>query len=463
VIDPDGCDGPDYRLFADLMADSPDREKTQGKALDAVAMSMTHADPATLIYTSGTTGPPKGAIITHKNLLCEAQMLAVSTNLVAEGDSTLTWLPMAHIFQRVATLAGHFAGVKTSYAEGIEKLLDNLAEVRPTIFYSVPRIFEKAYSKINEQALLAGFPKKQIFHWASIVGRKVSKLRQINKPIPPLLNLQFQIAHKLVFVKVNEKFGGNIRFIFSSAAPIAREILEFFHACGIISLEAYGATETTAGITINTIENYKFGTVGSVPDGIDLKIAPDGEILVKGDMVFDGYYKDPEMTKEVLSKDGWYATGDVGVLDEDGFLRITDRKKDIIVTSGGKNVAPQNIENLLKRSIYISQVLVHGDKRKYLSALITLDPETLDTWAKERGLPTEDWEALNRHQKVIALIKKQIDRSNGQLAKYETIKYFKIVPQDFTIETEELTPTLKLKRKVITTNYQHLLDSMYTD
>ena len=461
VIEPKGCRGRDFIDYDSIIKDSAEKEEKFGKKLDELSSSVGYNDMATLIYTSGTTGPPKGAIISHFNLLSEAKMLATVTKLDVDSDATLTWLPMAHIYQRAATLAGTWAGIKTSYAQSIEKLLENLADVKPTIFYSVPRIFEKAYAKIIERANDAGFPKKNLFHWSMDVGTKVSKLKQLNKPVPFLLQIKFNIAQKLVFGKIKKLFGGRIRFIASSAAPIARNILEFFHAADICTLEAYGATETTAAITVNTPEKFRFGSVGWVPPGMEIKIADDGEIMVKGDMVFGGYYKDEDMTKEVLSENGWYATGDVGEMDEDGFLRITDRKKDIIVTSGGKNVAPQNIEGLLKNSKYISQALVHGDKRKYLTALITLDPAAMEPWAKQMGLPYDNWMGFCESESVKNLILEEIKKTNSNLAKFETIKYFQILHEDFTIESGELTPTMKLKRKIITERYMGLLDSMY--
>ena len=461
VIDPEGCSGSDFTLLSNLVAPSKEREEQVGEKLNAMMAAVNGNDTATLIYTSGTTGPPKGAIISHLNLLHEARMLATTTKLDSNLDSTLTWLPMAHIFQRAATAGAVWAGISTSYAEGIDKLLDNLAETKPSIFYSVPRIFEKAYSKIVERADKAGFPKKQLFYWSMDVGRRVSKLRQQNQAIPLVLGAQFAVAQRLVFEKIKNFFGGRIRFIASSGAPISQDILEFFHAADITTLEAYGATETTAAITFNTPDRYRFGTVGYAPPGLEIKIAQDGEILAKGPMVFQGYYKEPEKTSEVLSEQGWYATGDVGVLDEDGFLKITDRKKDIIVTSGGKNVSPQNIENMLKESLLISQAMVHGDRRKYLTCLITLDPETFVPWAEEQGLPTGENAALHENPKVVETINREVGKVNGKLAKFETIKYFKIMPDDFTIESGELTPTLKLKRKVVTERYKDILDAMY--
>ena len=381
---------------------------------------------------------------------------------IRRDDLALTWLPFAHIFQRAATWTSTLVGCAAAYSEGIDKLLDNLAEVQPTIFYSVPRIYEKAYGKILEKAAKSGFPKRQIFRWSMRVGREVSRRRQRRQALGVLLKLRFELARKLVFSKIGALFGGKVRLIGSSGAPISQEILEFFHAAGILTLEAYGATEVTGAVTVNEPDRYRFGTVGRAMRGVEIKIAADGEILVRGPMVFSGYYKEEEKTAEVLTEDGWYATGDIGELDDDGFLRITDRKKDIIVTSGGKNVSPQNIENALKGSPYISQAMVHGDKRKYLTCLLTLEADALLGWAKDNELGDEDWSALCAHAKVERLLQGEVDRTNEGLARFETIKYFRVVPDDFTVESGELTPTLKVKRKVVTERYRDLLDSMYS-
>ncbi len=461
VMDPNGCEGREFQALDDVTGNSGNREDRFGEELDRLCTSIAPGDIATLIYTSGTTGPPKGAMITHGNLLAQAHVIATETEIDPDTDSAMLWLPLSHIMQRANTLAGVWVGGEGYYVESIDKLPENLLECRPTIFYSVPRVLEKVYAKILDGAEKAGFPKKQIFTWSMKVGRRVSQHRQEGKPLPPWLRLQQALADRLVFARIRDALGGRIRLIASSAAPIAREILEFFHAAGLHVCEAYGATELTGAVTINTPTSYRFGTVGYVVPGMQVRIAEDGEIMAKGDMVFAGYYKDEDLTKEVLGPDGWYATGDIGEFDEAGFLKITDRKKNIIVTSGGKNVAPQNIENMFKRSVYVSQAMVHGDKRKYLTALITLEPETLRSWATEQGLPSENWEELCRDEKVMDLIQKGVDELNGHLAKFETIKKFRIVPEEFSIENGLLTPTLKLKRKVVTERYMDLLDSMY--
>jgi len=462
LIDPEGVEAGDWLLYADLAADNQNKELEYGRVLDKLTTSIMAGDTSTYIYTSGTTGPPKGAIITHANFLAEADLLidAVGIN---DDDVTISWLPFSHVFQRATTAAGTFGGAPTAFAESIDKLLSNISEVRPTIFYSVPRVYEKAYAKIIEQAENGGALKKKIFYWSMNVGRQVSQLREKKQPIPGGLNLKYGIAKKLVFNKIKNVFGGRVRFIASSGAPIAKEILEFFHAADLLPLEAYGATEITAAVSLNLKDAYRFGTVGKAAKNTDIKIAPDGEILIRGGTVFAGYFKDPERTKEVLSEDGWYATGDIGKIDDDGFLTITDRKRDIIVTSGGKNVAPQNIENMIKQSPYISQAMIHGDKRNYLTCLITLDQETMTSWAQKQRLTVDDWVAFCALPEVVALIDGEIGKVNQSLARFETIKKFRIVPDDFTVEAGDLTPTLKVKRRVVSEKYKNLLDAMYQE
>lgn len=446
--------------FAALSASDEQLESRFGERLDAAAEQVDRDHWATIIYTSGTTGPPKGAILTHGNLLAEAAALAAAFRVTAD-DVVLTWLPMAHIFQRAASAAALYAGVRTYYASGLDSLLDDLRDVRPTLFYAVPRIYEKVYAGILARAEESGVARRSLFHWAMKVGRAVSLRRQERRSLPAYLHARFALARRLVFDRIHDVFGGRVRFIFSSGAPIAREVLEFFHAADILTLEGYGATETTAAITTNTVDHLRFGTVGRPVGGIEVQIANDGEILVRGPMVFRGYFQDDALTREVLSSDGWYATGDVGEMDEDGFLRITDRKKDIIVTAGGKNVAPQNIENALKRSAFVSQAMVHGDCRRYLTALITLDRDTVLPWAEKRGLDPRAWAAVCAAPATVALVQSVVDTVNSDLARFEQIKYFRIIPEDFTVADGSLTPTLKLKRSVITERYGAVLDSMY--
>jgi long-chain acyl-CoA synthetase len=418
-------------------------------------------DVATMVYTSGTTGPPKGVVQTHGNHLWMCQALSALGD-ASDQDSDLLFLPLAHSFARAEGFGGLYQGFTTAFAESLETIAENLVEVRPTIMYSVPRVYERIYTKVNAGARAAGGLKAKIFDWSVSVGRAVSQKKQKGESVPPWLALRYALATKLVFSKIQALVGGRLRFFGSGGAPLSREIGEFFHAAGILILEGYGLTETCPALTISTTKAFKFGTVGRPVPGITVKIGDDGEIYAKGPNIAQGYFKRPEETAEAF-RDGWFYTGDIGHFDEDGFLLITDRKKDIIVTSGGKNVAPQNIENLLKTSDFISQVMVHGDRRKFLSAIVTLDIENVTHWANQQGIQDLSAEALSRNEKVAGLIQGEIEAKNKELASYETIKKFHIAPLDFSIESGELTPTLKVKRKVVTEKYQPVLDAFYEE
>jgi long-chain acyl-CoA synthetase len=418
-------------------------------------------DVATMVYTSGTTGPPKGVIQTHGNHLSMAQALS-SIGDASDVDTNLLFLPLAHSFARAESIGGLYQGFTTAFAESLDTIAPNLLEVRPTVMYSVPRIYERIYTKVHSDAKAAGGLKEKIFNWAVSVGRQVSRKKERGERVPPGLALRYAVATKLVFSKIQAAVGGRLRFFGSGGAPLAREIAEFFHAAGILILEGYGLTETCPALTINTTKAFRFGTVGKPIPGVTVKIAEDGEIYGKGPNIAKGYFKLPEDTAAAFQGE-WFYTGDIGEFDEDGFLRITDRKKDIIVTAGGKNIAPQNIENLLKTSNFISQVMVHGDRRKFLCAVITLDFENVTQWASQQGIQDLSPEALAANEKVAALIRGEIEAKNKGLASYETIKKFHIAPADFSIESGELTPTLKVKRKVVTEKYQSVLDAFYDE
>ena len=421
---------------------------------------ITENDLLTIIYTSGTTGPPKGVMLTHKNGITETGMID-KLQLMDENDEQLMFLPLAHSFARLIAHSSFSCGYITAFAESIEKVVDNLGEVKPTFMVSVPRIFEKVYTKVKSGAEQSGGLKKSIFNWSMKVGYEVSNNKQGNKSNNPITDFKFKIANKLVFSKLKQKFGGRIRFFVSGGAPLAKEIAEFFHAADLLILEGYGLTENFAAATVNRPHNFKFGSVGRPLPGEDVKIAEDGEILIKGENVMKGYYANEGATSEVMNDEGWFMTGDIGTIDKDGFVFITDRKKDLIVTAGGKNVAPQNIENIVKTSQFISQVMVYGDKRKYLSALITLDEENMAEFAKTNNISYDNIKELSQHPRVYDLIQQEIDNKNSEFASYETIKKFKILEQDLSIEDGDLTPTLKVKRKIVTKKYWDLLDSMY--
>jgi long-chain acyl-CoA synthetase len=380
---------------------------------------------------------------------------------IQDRDTHLLFLPLAHSFARLESFIGVHRGLTTAFAENIDKLRDNLPEVKPHFICSVPRVFEKVYAGVVAKAEAGSPVKRKIFHWAVGVGREVSKLQQARRPVPPGLAFKHRLAHKLVFSKLHAALGGRLRFAVSGGAPLSKEIAEFFHAAGILILEGYGLTETCPSLTFNRLDNFRFGSVGQAQPGIEIKIAPDGEILGRGANIAKGYFKKPEATAEVFLPDGWFATGDIGRLDGDGFLYITDRKKDLIVTAGGMNIAPQNIENRLKGDPFISQAMVHGDKRPYPVALITLNPEELAKFAKAEGILDTEPTSLAKNPKVVERVSRSVEERNDELQSYAKIKKFSILPIDFTVENGLLTPTLKVKRKLITEKYRETLDSLY--
>ena len=418
-------------------------------------------DIATIVYTSGTTGPPKGVVQTHGNHIA-ALRAGRETTPVEPGWVHLLFLPLAHSFARLESFIGIYHGLLTAFAENLDKVGDNLREVRPHFICSVPRVFEKVYAKILA-GVEAGSPaKKKIFYWAIGVGREVSRHQQRGQPLPPGLALKRAIAHKLVFEKLHAALGGRLKWAVSGGAPLSRDIAEFFHAAGILLLEGYGLTETCPVLSFNSPTHYKFGSVGRPLPGIEVRIADDGEILARGGNVATrGYYKQPQATAEVFEPTGWFHTGDIGRVDEDGFLFITDRKKDLIVTAGGMNIAPQNIENLLKADPFVSQVMVYGDRRPYPVALITVNPDELTKFARDQGILTTDPAVVTKHPKVMERVARIVEEKNSQLQSYAKIKKFTVLPADFTQEGGELTPTLKVKRKVVSEKYQHAIEELY--
>lgn len=432
-------------------------DETLEKRLDAVRPS----DLLTLIYTSGTTGNPKGVMLTHANLMANVRA-TLQLVPVRDDDLDLAFLPLSHSLERMAMYFMMAAGVPSAFAEDVSRLVQNMQEVRPTLMVAVPRIYEKMYARILDSVENGSNTKKKIFEWALSIGRQVSALKIAKRPIPLLLSAQYKVAYKLVFSKLADRMGGRLRFFISGGAPLAQELAEFFHAAGVLICEGYGLTETSPVLTCNTPTNVKFGTVGLPLPNVEIKIAPDGEILARGPNIMQGYYNMPEASAEVLAE-GWFHTGDIGEIDADGYLRITDRKKDIIVTASGKNVAPQNIANLLKMEKFVEQVCVIGDKRKYLTALIVPSFEPLREWAAQNGLPADDREALSKAPEVRALVQKAVDNVNAMLARFETLKRFEILPEEFTVENDLLTPSLKVKRKEVLLRYKSLIDAMYPD
>jgi long-chain acyl-CoA synthetase len=380
-----------------------------------------------------------------------------------DGDVMLLYLPLAHNFGRLMSLSGPYRGFTIAFLPDPLQAAEALQQVRPTVFPSVPRVFEKVHTAVLARFAGETGAKRRLIDWALGVGREVSRRRQAGEQIPGSLALRHRIADRLVFSKVKQRLGGRLRGALSGGAPLAPEISEFFHALDILIIEAYGLTECTSGATANSPTRYRFGTVGPALPGFELKLADDGELFVRSETVFQGYYKDPAATAEVLGQDGWLRTGDIATIDSDGFVTITDRKKDILVTAGGKNVAPQNLENDLKTSRWISQALVVGDRRPYVAALVTLDPAEIAGWAAEQGIPDDDPARLADDERVRALIEGVVDDVNAERSRYEQIKRFAILPRDFTMDAGEITPTLKLKRRVVQDHFADAIERLYAD
>jgi long-chain acyl-CoA synthetase len=429
-------------------------------AYAARVAAVKQGDPASFLYTSGTTGNPKGVVLTHGAWTYEAEAVA-ELKIVREDDVVLLFLPMAHSFAKVIEAVWFGEGATAAFVESIEKIVDNAGEVRPTVMPSVPRIFEKAYDAVLAKGLATPGVKGWLFGLAMNGFDAWVEGKQKGMEVK---TLGFRLGEKAVFPKLaaalSERFGGRMRLFVSGGAPLSPKINWFFTLLGFTILEGYGLTETAAGTCVNRIGKNKIGTVGPAVPGTQIKIAEDGEILIKGAGVMKEYYRRPEATAEVL-KDGWFATGDIGELDADGYLKITDRKKDLIKTSGGKYIAPQNLENELKADPLISQVMVHGDQRKFVVALVTLSVENARQWAREQGISDE--EALHSNPKMKARIQQAVDALNARQASYATVKKFAILEQDFTQERGELTPTLKVKRKVVTERYKKTLDAFYVE
>jgi long-chain acyl-CoA synthetase len=421
--------------------------------------SVGRDDICTFIYTSGTTGPPKGCVISHGNYRSMVDM-SEQASVLEQGRTTYLFLPLAHSFALlIQLLSFDIGGVLAYWERDPLKILPNLAEVKPHYFPSVPRIFEKIYTAATAKAEKAGGLQKRIFWWAVGVGKKVRELERQGRQPGPLLRIHHKVADRLVLANVRNLFGGNIVEAVTGAAPINPDILRFFDAAGVLVLEGWGMTETSTAATISRPDAFKFGTIGRPFPGCEVKIADDGEILVKGPNVFQGYYKNDDATRETL-KDGWLHTGDIGEVDADGYLKITGRKKDIIITAGGKNITPANLEGEIKQCQWVSQCVVVGDRRPYLVALVTLDAEEVQKLASEDGVPA-DPSAWPDDPKLRQMISDHIDEVNGKFARVEQVKKFKVLPQDFAQETGELTPTMKVKRAVVADKYTNEIDELY--
>ena len=416
---------------------------------------------ASILYTSGTTGVPKGVMLTHNNFISNVKGV---TDVIefSNKDTVLSWLPLSHSFERIATYTYLYKGCSIAYAENMLTVGQNMPEVRPTVVVGVPRLFEKVYSTVMDNVLASPPLKRKIFFWATKVGREFGQRTLRGESIPKFLEFKRKIAHKLVFSKIIAKTGGRIRFFISGAAPLSKDIAELFYAMGLIVLEGYGLTETSPIISVNRLEKIKFGSVGPLIPDVEVKIADDGEILARGPNIMKGYYKMEEETREAI-KDGWFYTGDIGHLDEDGFIVITDRKKDIIVTAGGKNVAPQPIENVLKINTYVTDVLVIGDRRKFMSALVVPNFEKLEEYAKFNNIPYKDKQDLIKNEDIVKFLEAEIDRATPNLASYEKVKKIALLDREFTIADGEITPTFKIKRNVVEKKYKDLIDALYVE
>ncbi len=421
--------------------------------------AVTSEDICTFIYTSGTTGPPKGCVISHGNYRAMLDMVN-ETTVIEEGDVTYLYLPLAHSFALLIQFGSYDLGTTIAYWERDPlKILPNLAELHPTYFPSVPRIFEKIYTAATSAIEKEGGLKKKVFDWAIKTGEKMREAERGGRKPGFLLQRQYAFADKQVLSKIRNLFGGKIRLAVSGAAPINPEILRFFDAAGVLVLEGWGMTETSTAATISTPDDFKVGTIGKPFPGCEVKIADDGEILVKGPNVFQGYHKNPEATAETIV-DGWLHTGDIGEIDSEGFIKITGRKKDIIITAGGKNITPANLEAEIKQQPLVSQCVVVGDRRPYLVALVTLDPEEVVKYAQEHGLP-EDPAELAKNPDIKAAIEAHVEKINQNFARVEQVKKIAILPQDLSQESGELTPTLKVKRAVVAQKHEDAIEGLY--
>ena len=441
------------KLGEDLLAQNPDviDERVAATAPDALA---------TLIYTSGTTGRPKGVRLRHSSWTYEGTAIQAQ-GILDETDLQYLWLPMAHSFGKVLLSTQLACGFATAVDGRVDKIIENLAVVRPTFMGAAPRIFEKAHGRIVTMQATEGGIKEKLFNAAFAVGFKVDALKREGKSVPLPLAVQHALFDKLVFAKIRARFGGRVRFFISGAAALNREVAEWFHVAGILILEGYGLTETSAGSFVNHPDGYKFGTVGQVMPGSEVKIAEDGEILIKGPGIMDGYHNLPDQTAETLSGE-WLHTGDIGEIDAEGFLKITDRKKDLFKTSGGKYIAPTSIESQFKAVCpYASQFLVHGNDRNFVVALITLDPDAMAEWSTHNDMTGASYKEIVSSQQVKDLVKGYVDELNSRLNRWETIKKWILLDHDLTIESGELTPSMKVKRKFVEQNYKAQIDALY--
>jgi long-chain acyl-CoA synthetase len=452
---------PMVMTFDDLLDLGAKVARENPDMLDLRIREIGSEDLSVLIYTSGTTGPPKGAMLTHRNCVWMGKALS-SNNPMYDNDAVMSFLPLCHIFEQLFTVLAHSdLGYTVNFIESMDTVTDNMVEISPTVGHAVPRIWEKYYSAIMIRMADATWFKRLVFNRALNIGKKRAGLLMEFKPVPAVLEMQYKLAHFIVFRKLKERLGfDRMRVAYSGAAPIAPEILHFFHSIGVNLVEGYGQTEGTGVTTTSIIGKVKFGTVGEPLKGVQIKIADDGEILVKSPGVFKGYFKNPEATAETIV-DGWLHSGDVGSIDEDGYLTITDRKKDIIVTAGGKNITPQYIENKLKASLYINDAVVIGDKRKFLSCLIMIDEDNMVKYAQDNKIQFSTYKDLAQNPEINLLVGRELKRLNETLSRVEQVKKFTILPKKLYEEDGEVTPTMKVKRKFINEAFADLIEAMY--
>lgn len=451
----------------DLTLEGESYLQTHRDELKARIEAIKQADLATIVYTSGTTGIPKGAMILHSNIYFICQTLSLNVGFRPD-DVTLSFLPLSHIFERIGgQMVAIYEGLVMAYAESMEQVPQNMMEVRPTIMNAVPRFYEKAYNRIMGEIRKMPKPQQHMVRWALSLGRRAAKGKELavngeHGVVDKMYRAELRVADRLVFSKIRKRFGGRLRFLVSGAAPLSQEVQQFFDMIGMPIIEGYGLTETTAPVTCNKPNNIKRGTVGLLLPGLDIKIAEDGEVMVKGPSIFAGYYHNEEATREAF-RNGYFLTGDIGQLDEDGFLRILDRKKDLIITAGGKHVAPQYLENLFAGERLFSRVLVYGDRRKYITALVTLNPEGIEAFAASHQIGYSSLNELVHHPIVAEEIARIVSEKNQRLASFEQIKKYCILDSEFSIENGELTPTLKMRRKAIIEKYKQQLDALYDE
>ena len=417
-------------------------------------------DLATLIYTSGTTGDPKGVMLSHYNIWSNVQAV-LQMIPIGGGDECLSMLPLSHSYERMVDYTLFQAGVIINYAESFDTVAANLGEVKPTVVLSVPRLYEKVYARVLENALSGSGIKRAIFFWAKRAGEQWATLALAGLPIPGGLALKKKLADKLVFSKLQARTGGRIRFFVSGAAPLSADIAKFFYSAGLPVIEGYGLTESAPVLTLNPLHRIKLGTVGRAIPGVELKIASDGEIFARGPNIMQGYYKQPDATREMLDAEGWLHTGDIGEIDSDGYLKITDRKKELLKTAGGKYIAPQPIEGMVKRNKFVANAVLYGDRRKYPIVLVVPNFDNLERWARERNLTYGSRGALIQLADVQAKVEREVMSQLKELAKFETPKKVVLLENDFTIESGELTPTLKVKRRVVEKRYKDVIDATY--